>query len=404
MISLCFAGAISAYVGLQGGGKTFEVVSAVILPALADGVRVVTNIRGIHEDKMLAYLMVERKLPRERLGSVVSVAREAPVVDQHFFYSESDARSVVQPGDLVVLDECWQLLGKGKKLAPRVMEFFRMHRQYVSVPAGGGAGRSCEIVLITQAIGDFQTDVRSVIEKHFLMTKWKHVGSSKTYDVKVFRGFLKQKDVEAQETFTKRYDKAIFPFYESYSGAGGVEREVDKRFNALNNVWLKAIFAVGVPGIFLGLYASYYFTFGAGGFAAKAKRQELRRLGLASSSVAAVPLARRAAPGTDGLNYYPVGAVSGIVGAPAVRWRVLGYYELRGDVIYLLSSGSGPLRYVFGPTVARVGHNNVELVVDGQVVTSYGSLPNMGPSGLGAVLAADNGSGGTTLHHPYTGR
>ncbi|EPZ1805653.1 zonular occludens toxin domain-containing protein, partial [Escherichia coli] len=39
---------ISAYVGSLGSGKSYEVVSSVIVPACASGRRVVTNIYGIN--------------------------------------------------------------------------------------------------------------------------------------------------------------------------------------------------------------------------------------------------------------------------------------------------------------------------------------------------------------------
>ncbi|MBJ5389082.1 hypothetical protein JGG32_25795, partial [Salmonella enterica subsp. enterica serovar Typhimurium] len=39
--------AINLYVGLQGAGKSYESVKSVVLPALAQGQRVVSNIEGL---------------------------------------------------------------------------------------------------------------------------------------------------------------------------------------------------------------------------------------------------------------------------------------------------------------------------------------------------------------------
>ncbi|ENT7525242.1 TPA: zonular occludens toxin domain-containing protein, partial [Escherichia coli] len=47
--------AISAYVGVPGSGKTYEVVCNVIIPAVSSGRRVVTNIYGLNADKIYDY-------------------------------------------------------------------------------------------------------------------------------------------------------------------------------------------------------------------------------------------------------------------------------------------------------------------------------------------------------------
>jgi zona occludens toxin len=46
---------INAYVGLMGSGKSYEVVSSVIVPAVSQGRRVVTNVEGLQDDEIKAY-------------------------------------------------------------------------------------------------------------------------------------------------------------------------------------------------------------------------------------------------------------------------------------------------------------------------------------------------------------
>jgi hypothetical protein len=41
----------------------------------------------------------------------------------------------------------------------------------------------------------------------------------------------------------RKYNKRFFPFYSSYAGKGGDEREVDRRFN----VWKSPLFLIGMP-------------------------------------------------------------------------------------------------------------------------------------------------------------
>ncbi|MBJ3095365.1 hypothetical protein JGB36_23440 [Salmonella enterica subsp. enterica serovar Derby] len=48
--------AINLYVGLQGAGKSYESVKSVVLPALAQGQRVVSNIEGLDSEKVYAYV------------------------------------------------------------------------------------------------------------------------------------------------------------------------------------------------------------------------------------------------------------------------------------------------------------------------------------------------------------
>jgi putative phage-related membrane protein len=69
--------AISAYVGVPGSGKSYEVVKSVILPAIATGRRVVSNVYGLDKEKIHQYLLKnKRKLTVEQLGDLVYVENE----------------------------------------------------------------------------------------------------------------------------------------------------------------------------------------------------------------------------------------------------------------------------------------------------------------------------------------
>ena len=52
--------AISAYVGLPGHGKSYEVVKSVIIPAIASGRRVVSNIYGLKQTINRRILFIKR--------------------------------------------------------------------------------------------------------------------------------------------------------------------------------------------------------------------------------------------------------------------------------------------------------------------------------------------------------
>ena len=119
--------AVTGYFGTPGSGKTYEVVSEVILTALRTGRRVVANIAGLHYEEMRAYLLIDEHLPEKQIGSLLLVSNaEIKAADfwpasqvapaQHETSGAEAAAAtassacvgrVVQGGDLVILDECW---------------------------------------------------------------------------------------------------------------------------------------------------------------------------------------------------------------------------------------------------------------------------------------------------------
>ena len=68
--------AINAYTGLMGSGKSYEVVENVILPALAAGRRVVTNVANLQIDQINEYLVETLKADPDKLGQVVQVQND----------------------------------------------------------------------------------------------------------------------------------------------------------------------------------------------------------------------------------------------------------------------------------------------------------------------------------------
>lgn len=67
--------AIKAYVGLMGSGKSYEVVSNVIIPALGRGRRVISNIAGLDFEAIKAFLIAE-KIEPDQLGQLVTVSHD----------------------------------------------------------------------------------------------------------------------------------------------------------------------------------------------------------------------------------------------------------------------------------------------------------------------------------------
>lgn len=335
--------AVTAYVGEPGSGKTYEVVTEVVLPALREGRRVVSNIRGLHFDEMKAYLVVDCGVPEASIGELLLVDVEDPGKPE-FFYTEANPGTVVRPGDLVVLDECWRWFGKGMPINKAMFEFFRMHRQYVDAK-----GVSCDVVLISQSIQDIDRKVLVVIEKHFRMEKYKSFGSKTRYSVEMFNGYKVSGNARVR-MLARKYNPRFFPFYSSYAGKGGDEREVDKRFN----IWKSPFFLVAVPCalviVVLGLWGVWRF--------------------LSSKAPKPAPVATQDKAGTLAPQPAPLSS------SPALSdWRVVGVVS-RGQRLLFVVEHDGKYRFVFDAPDYRIDGLDVKVNIDGKAATGFsGSAP-----------------------------
>jgi len=233
---------INNYTGLQGSGKSYEVVSTVILDALAAGRRVVTNIAGIDADLIRRYLSEKRDISSESQGTVVQVSDEQVRLDT-FFPDEKfpDRDSIVKGGDLVCIDEAWQFWGKEFKLSENHMQFFRMHRHYTNPDTGV----TCDLAIMTQDATGIHPKLLNVVEMTTLCTKMKALGAPTSYRIEIYQGKKVMKKARL-DIFVKKYKKEYFPLYKSYAAGVGVETAMDRRQNVLMNprLWFIAAFVV----------------------------------------------------------------------------------------------------------------------------------------------------------------
>lgn len=222
--------AINAYTGLMGSGKSYEVTGTVIVKAVSEGRRVVTNIEGIQPDKIRDYVKKKFKLNDEQVGQVICVTDD-DVKRASFFPTDDPERySVVKGGDLVAIDEAWKFWSSGSQLLPEHMEFFRKHRHYVDPKTNV----TCDLVLMIQDITDLNKSLKNVIEMTFKTVKLKSLGLSKQYRVEFYEGtrLMKKNQIGLR---VNKYDKEIFPLYQSYAGGKGSEKTVDDRQNLFKN-------------------------------------------------------------------------------------------------------------------------------------------------------------------------
>jgi zona occludens toxin len=317
--------AMNAYCGVMGSGKSYEVVSGPLLDAVAAGRRVVTNIDGVSEDAIHAYLHDRRDVPYERLGAIVHVRTDDLLKDGFFPVEIEQAGGAlvtpgfVKPGDLLVIDEAWKLWASDKKISKEHMSFFRMHRHFVHEQTGV----ACDVVLMIQSIADLHRSIKAVIELSFRMVKLKSVGMSSGYRVEMYETY-KQTKTTRTGTFIRRYKAEIFPLYKSYAGQGGTESVVDKRQNifARKSLWLLVIAVAFVACI--GAWGAWRFFH---------------------------PHAKVVTPanGTGAHAPSPVSAVPAAANLPSAphdsdTWRVVGTYVANGIGWVVLVDGANHLR------------------------------------------------------------
>lgn len=244
---------INAYTGLMGSGKSYECVSSVILEAVRRGRRVITNVADIDSDAIRAYLHDKHGDELEKLGHVVHVSNDT-VSSPEFFCHGTEVDTTVQPGDLVCIDEAWRFWGCDCKIAQEHKIFFREHRHYVSPVTKV----CCDLVLMVQDITDLHRILRVVVEMTFRTVKLKSLGLSKAYRVEVYEGYKLNAKTRVN-TFPKKYDKAIFPLYSSYTGGTGKEHQIDDRQNLLKD-WRLWALVIGTIIVFaVGFYNMWKF-------------------------------------------------------------------------------------------------------------------------------------------------
>lgn len=344
--------AINAYTGLQGHGKSYEVVENVILPALMAGRRVVTNVANLDIEAITAYL-VKYGLDPAKVGTVVQVQNE-DIPKPNFYPVEIVAgsttphpESVVKGGDLVVLDEVWRWYAVGLKMDPAHMVFFRMHRHFMNPVTNV----TCDVVLVVQDIGDLLGALKRVVENTFLMTKLKALGTDKRYRVDIFKRAIMRKPYRSLQ---RSYNKEIFALYRSYSQGGG-DSGKEVAIDGRNNIFRGALFRVVLPVV---------LVVGAFGFWMVWK--------FFHPVAPAKPAAAATAPG--------VRPVAGVPPAPGARppgattgesdWRVVGDYSYSGNHYVVITRGRS-VRTLFNPRGFYFDGLRAYGTLDGNQLTNY---------------------------------
>lgn len=349
---------INAFGGGPGTGKTYGVVEHVILPAVAKGRFVLTNIDGLNTDAIYQYVVDNFYTGKIFcIGHIRTCSRGRPGEDGFFPGDDSLDKpchvpaaniDVVVGGDLVVIDEATRYWPMGEKVSKEAQFFFREHRHFANV-----LGHTCDLVVIDPDLMLLSRPLRGKIELSSVTHKPKALGMNR-YTVRMYRGCkLTAKPQSVSGPFP--FKPEVYALYKSYSHEGAKESAVDSRQNIFRNklLWLYVAVIVGIGG------SGFWYTWKYFNPDKPKAMRAGRELPVRGSSTAG-----------------PAVAVQGSTAAVSFsdRWRVVGSYSGASGSWVVLADPAGRLRLespsaFAGAGVAQVGE------VDGLKVTRFSGVP-----------------------------
>jgi len=349
---------INVYTGLMRSGKTYEVVSEVILPAIRGGRRIVTNVDGISEENIIAYLKLS--FPDDDFsayGSVLHVTNEQVFKDDFFPYFDDKKSSItnttVQPGDLVCIDEAWRFWpSTGSKIHKNHHSFFLEHGHFTNEITKV----SCDLVLMIQDMGTLNRHLKAVIAFNFRTHKKVSLGLNNTYSITMFEGHTQTSKAQIGN-WVRSYKKEIFPLYSSFKGgAEGVIVNADKRQNIFTNKWL----FIKYGAVFVGMFGSIGYLYNH--FSPSNPQNTVKTdLNPKEATTQAPTLVKGSKPLFND------------------TWRISGYVSVRGQNSVVLVNQSGTVRLASPSEFAGVGSYQLG-DIDGSKVSFYSGSSTKSPS------------------------
>ena len=353
---------VNVFIGDPRSGKTYEVASVVIMKALQQGRRVLSNIAGLNQAEYDRLIRLENP-DIQTIGVIVSLNNEEPLksdfwlTDNHINAERNERQ--IQRGDVVVLDEIWRFWsgfalndtskGKDDPLYRRpgsVLNFFRMHG-HMAHPV---SGYICEVYLITQDIADIHRSVKSIVNQTFKTTKLTAIGSTKRYRLDVYNKTTTRKPIIS---YQRSYDSKFYALYKSHSlkeegGAAPVEDVIDKRGNILKS----KIFIVALVFLILSAFAVKFLW----GFFHPVPAVHLVKDNALITN-RQITAAAKPVPIQNNIN-------------SKAEFRIVGKVKKSGLKYFVIQSQSGQFRYVFAPSIKDYGIDK-QIIFDGVVANSW---------------------------------
>lgn len=314
---------INAFGGGPGSGKTYGVMEHVILPAVAQGRFILTNIEGLNPDAIYSY--VAENAPKGKIiciGHIRTCDRAAP--DEEDFFPGEFALDKPMPvpspefgrvcgGDLVVVDEATRYWAQGEKVKTSHAYFFREHRHFANE-----MGHTCDLVVIDPDLTLLARPLKGKIEMSSVTHKPKEIGLNR-YVVNIFRG-CKLTGKPTQTLGPYAFKEKIYSLYKSYSHDKAKEQSIDKRQNVLKNPRLWALGAGILIMGSLSLWGVLHFL-GSAGKAPQAKDKDGKPVA-ASAPAGTMPAGATPGPSSGSVKS-DVLRIAGEVVLNGERWIVV---------------------------------------------------------------------------------
>ncbi|MGC6394504.1 zonular occludens toxin family protein [Pasteurella multocida] len=244
---------ITAYVGIPGSGKSYEVVSSVIVEHFKRGRRIVTNIEGIDENKLINFCLEDDKnLTFEQLGKLIHVTDEQCQQEDFFPYKNSQD-TLCRAGDLICLDEIWRIFST-ENIHKNHRSFIAEHRHFTDEKTG----ICCDLVVINQSISGIPRFIKDRVETTYLMSRLLALGMPTRYRVNVYTG-AKTTKASLITQYQNKYNPKIFDLYKSFDTKNGKQTQVDDRQNFFKSFTFKLIVFSAISMFVLSYFAFSYF-------------------------------------------------------------------------------------------------------------------------------------------------
>lgn len=356
---------INAFGGGPGSGKTYGVMEHVILPAVAKGRFIITNIDGLNTEAIYEYVVKEfYKDKIICIGHIRHCDRAAP--DLVTFFPGEDALDKAMPvpspdapevcgGDLVVVDEATRYWSQGEKVKKEHAYFFREHRHFANE-----MGHTCDLVVIDPDLTMLARALKGKVEMASVTHKPKEIGMDNRYVVKMFRG-VKLTGKPQSVNGPYKFREQIYSLYRSYAVAGAKEQAVDGRQSLKG----KILFKFGAMVVLLLVMVVLFYL---------AVRHKLDKINEGQPK----PVPASAAVGGTSVPSFLPGAPVGASAAPVARSSVSDRLRVAGEVVvrgerWVVVSDGGLVR--LENAAAFVGSRSLVVgSVEGQRVTTWSGV------------------------------
>lgn len=245
----------SAYVGLNGSGKTYSVVANVIVPALERGRVIATNLRFKDE---LYDRFPHAEIIQIEESDVYDLENDKPK-------PEGLLSEKFETADMFVLDECQTFIPADlstPKLHPDFRKFLtKLRHRKVN-------GRSSLAVYICPDLGQVAKFIRELIKTTYRTIKMDSVGLAMVYHVQVWEGAITGQRPAGKPSKNMKgiYKQEIYDLYYSQTGVSdedfedieddfeyALEETLDNRNNLIKKQIIRILF-----GIVLAIFAFKY--------------------------------------------------------------------------------------------------------------------------------------------------